>query len=104
MRTPQGRRFEKVGALDGAWAYALRFQLRPNSKELFMDFEQLRIFLILAEEGTYLGAANRLATSRSRVRRKLDQLEREAATPLIIRDGGGPTPNACGRSSRYTRA
>jgi DNA-binding transcriptional LysR family regulator len=59
-----------------------------------MDFEQLRIFMVLAEEGTYLGAANRMATSRSRVRRKLDQLEREAGTPLIFRDQGilRPTP------------
>ena len=59
-----------------------------------MDFEQLRIFTVLAEEGTYLGAANRIATSRSRVRRKLDQLEREAGTPLIYRDQGilRPTP------------
>jgi DNA-binding transcriptional LysR family regulator len=53
-----------------------------------MDFEQLRIFMILAEEGTYLGAANRIATSRSRVRRKLDQLESEAGTKLIYRDQG----------------
>ena len=45
-----------------------------------MDFEQLRIFLVLAEERTFLGAANRLATSRSRVRRKLDQLEADAGT------------------------
>jgi DNA-binding transcriptional LysR family regulator len=59
-----------------------------------MDFEQLRIFMVLAEEGTYLGAANRIATSRSRVRRKLDQLEHEAGTPLIYRDQGilRPTP------------
>ena len=53
-----------------------------------MDFEQLRIFMVLAEEGTYLGAVNRIATSRSRVRRKLDQLEHEAGTPLIFRDQG----------------
>ncbi len=53
-----------------------------------MDFEQLRIFVVLAEEGTYLGAANRLETSRSRVRRKLDQLEADAGTPLVIRVGG----------------
>jgi DNA-binding transcriptional LysR family regulator len=53
-----------------------------------MDFEQLRIFLVLAEEGTYLGAANRLSTSRSRVRRKLDQLEDAANTPLVYREQG----------------
>lgn len=59
-----------------------------------MDFEQLRILMILTEEGTYLGAANRLATSRSRVRRKLDQFEREAGTPLVYREQGilRPTP------------
>jgi DNA-binding transcriptional LysR family regulator len=53
-----------------------------------MDFEQLRIFMVLAEEGTYLGAANRLSTSRSRVRRKLDQLEKDACTPLVYREQG----------------
>ncbi len=53
-----------------------------------MDFEQLRIFMVLAEEGTYLGAAQRLSTSRSRVRRKLDQLERAANTPLVYREQG----------------
>jgi len=53
-----------------------------------MDFEQLRIFMVLAEEGTYLGAAKRLSTSRSRVRRKLDQLEKDACTPLVYREQG----------------
>ena len=53
-----------------------------------MDFEQLRIFMVIAEEGTYLGAASRLSTSRSRVRRKLDQLEEDANTPLVYRDQG----------------
>lgn len=53
-----------------------------------MDFEQLRIFMVLAEEGTFLGAANRLSTSRSRVRRKLDQLEEDARTPLVYREQG----------------
>ena len=61
-----------------------------------MDFEQLRIFMILAEEGTYLGAANRIATSRSRVRRKIDQLESEAGTALIYRDQGILRPTAAG--------
>lgn len=54
-----------------------------------MDFEQLRIFMVLAEERTFLGAANRLATSRSRVRRKLDQLESDAGTALVSREQSG---------------
>ena len=54
-----------------------------------MDFEQLRIFMVLAEERTFLGAANRLATSRSRVRRKLDQLEADAGTALVSREQTG---------------
>lgn len=54
-----------------------------------LDFEQLRIFMVLAEEGTFLGAANRLSTSRSRVRRKLDQLERSAGTALVSRAQSG---------------
>ncbi len=54
-----------------------------------MDFDQIRIFMVLAEERTFLGAANRLETSRSRVRRKLDQLERAAGTPLLSRETSG---------------
>ncbi|MCA9501780.1 MAG: LysR family transcriptional regulator [Spirochaetaceae bacterium] len=61
-----------------------------------MDFEQLRIFMVLAEEGTFLGAANRLATSRSRVRRKLDQLEAAAGTALLLRDQGSLRPTRAG--------
>jgi len=54
-----------------------------------MDFEQLRILMVLAEERTFLGAANQLSTSRSRVRRKLDQLEANAGTTLLRREPGG---------------
>jgi DNA-binding transcriptional LysR family regulator len=57
--------------------------------EISMDFEQIRIFMVLAEERTFLGAANRLNTSRSRVRRKLDQLEQAAGTTLLAREASG---------------
>jgi len=63
-----------------------------------MDFEQLRIFLVLAEERTFLGTANRLATSRSRVRRKLDQLELDAGTPLVSREQSGLVLTAAGEA------
>jgi len=63
-----------------------------------MDFEQLRIFLILAEERTFLGAASRLGTSRSRVRRKLDQLEQDAGTPLVTREASGLVLTTAGRT------
>lgn len=61
-----------------------------------MDFEQLRIFMVLAEERTFLGAANRLRTSRSRVRRKLDQLEADAGTALVVREPSGLRLTAAG--------
>lgn len=54
-----------------------------------MDFEQIRIFQMLVEEKTFLGAANRLGTSRSRVRRKLAQLESETGTELLARARSG---------------
>jgi len=54
-----------------------------------MDFEQMRIFMVLAEERTFLAAASRLHTSRSRVRRKLDQLEVMAGTDLLTREASG---------------
>jgi len=63
-----------------------------------MDFEQLRIFLVLAEERTFLGTANRLATSRSRVRRKLDQLELDAGTRLVSREQTGLVLTAAGEA------
>jgi DNA-binding transcriptional LysR family regulator len=63
-----------------------------------MDFEQLRIFLVLAEERTFLGAANRLETSRSRVRRKLDQLEQDAGTALVNRGQTGLTLTPAGET------
>lgn len=53
-----------------------------------MDFEQVRIFIVLVQEKTFLGAAKRLATSRSRVRRKLDQLEEATGTTLLLRESG----------------
>ncbi|MBW1883357.1 MAG: LysR family transcriptional regulator [Deltaproteobacteria bacterium] len=61
-----------------------------------MDFEQIRIFMVLAEERTFLGAANRLDTSRSRVRRKLDQLEQAAGTTLLAREASGLTLTPAG--------
>jgi DNA-binding transcriptional LysR family regulator len=69
-----------------------------------MDFEQLRILLVLAEEQTFLGAATRLSTSRSRIRRKLDQLEADAQTPLLSREPSGlvltPAGEALARRGR----
>jgi len=73
------------------------WQETPNSGEC-VDFEQLRIFMVLAEERTFLGAANRLATSRSRVRRKLDQLEADAGTPLVKREQTGLVLTAAGNA------
>ncbi len=63
-----------------------------------MDFDQLRIFLVLAEERTFLGAAKRLDTSRSRVRRKLDRLEAEAGTALLDRGAQGLELTAAGEA------
>jgi DNA-binding transcriptional LysR family regulator len=53
-----------------------------------MDFEQVRIFMVLVQEKTFLGAAKRLGTSRSRIRRKLDQLEGATGTALLHRESG----------------
>ena len=61
-----------------------------------MDFEQVRIFMVLVQEKTFLGAANRLGTSRSRVRRKLDQLEQATGTPLLLREAGSLALTAAG--------
>lgn len=61
-----------------------------------MDPQSLEIFVAAARSGTILGAAQACATSRGRVRRKLDELEAWAQTDLFLRERKGLSLTAAG--------
>ena len=48
-----------------------------------MDLEELRAFVAVAEEGSYLAAADSLGMSRTTLRRKVDALEARAGVALL---------------------
>jgi len=54
-----------------------------------MDTEKLKVFLQIVESGSVQGAARTLNTTRSSVRRTLNELEAQAGAPLLHRDPGG---------------
>ncbi|MEL6177314.1 MAG: LysR family transcriptional regulator [Myxococcota bacterium] len=62
-----------------------------------MDLDELRAFLAVVEEGSLLGAADRLKLSRATVRRRLDELELRTGTTLLLRSRHGAVPTEAGR-------
>ena len=52
-----------------------------------MELEQLRIFLAVAEQGSFTAAAKALFVSHSTTSRAVAALERELGTPLFLRQG-----------------
>ena len=52
-----------------------------------MEAEQLRIFLAVAEHGSFTAAAKALFVSHSTTSRAVAALERELGTPLFLRQG-----------------
>ena len=52
-----------------------------------MEAEQLRIFLAVAEQGSFTAAAKALFVSHSTTSRAVAALERELGTPLFLRQG-----------------
>ncbi len=52
-----------------------------------MEPEQLRIFLAVAEHGSFTAAAKALFVSHSTTSRAVAALERELGTPLFLRQG-----------------
>ena len=61
-----------------------------------MELEQLRIFLAVAEEHSFSGAARRLFVSHSTTSRAVSALERELDTPLFLRAGKAVEPTPAG--------
>jgi len=60
-------------------------------------FEDLRAFLAVAEEGSFLSAAMKLGVSRTTLRRQVDALEAQAGVPLLQRSAQGFEPTEAGR-------
>ena len=54
-----------------------------------MDLEELRSFIVVVEEGSFLGAATNLNVSRTTLRRRVEALEARAGTPLLERTQQG---------------
>lgn len=58
-----------------------------------MDLEELRAFITVVQEGSFLGAARSLGVSRTTLRRHVASLEARAGVPLLesVRHGVSPT-------------
>lgn len=65
-----------------------------------MQWDDLRIFLAVARDGSISGAAKRLAVQHSTVSRRLRSLEEKLATPLIERKASGYVLTEAGEELR----
>jgi DNA-binding transcriptional LysR family regulator len=65
-----------------------------------MSFEDLRAFLLVADEGSFLSAADRLGVSRTTLRRQVDALEAQAGVPLLDRGAKGAVLTEAGKRLR----
>jgi hypothetical protein len=54
-----------------------------------MDTEQLKVFLQIVDSGSIQGAARKLGTTRSSLRRTLEELEAQTGAPFLHRDHEG---------------
>lgn len=62
-----------------------------------MRFEDLELFVTVVQEGNFSSAARRLHLSQPGVTRRIAYLEKELATPLLIREARGAAPTASGK-------
>ena len=67
-----------------------------------MQWDDLRIFLAVAREGSISGAAKRLAVQHSTVSRRLRALEISLATPLLERKTSGNELTEAGEELRLS--
>ena len=67
-----------------------------------MQWDDLRIFLAVAREGSISGAAKRLAVQHSTVSRRLRALEESLATPLLERKTSGYELTGAGEALRLS--
>ena len=61
------------------------------------DWQTLRIFLELARHGSFRAAAEQLSTSINAIRRRVDDLENQLGTKLVVRHVNGVTITGEGR-------
>jgi DNA-binding transcriptional LysR family regulator len=76
--------------------------VQPNSRRgwgtfAYMDLEELRLFLAVAQHGAFNSAADSLGVPRSTLRRRVDALEARARTPLLNRTAQGIALTEAGR-------
>lgn len=62
-----------------------------------MDLEELRVFIAVAETGSYLRAASQLRVSRTTLKRHVASLEARAGVPLLESARRGVVPTEAGR-------
>lgn len=65
-----------------------------------MSFDDLRAFLLVADEGSFLSAAERLGVSRTTLRRQVDALEAQTGVPLLERGAKGAVLTEAGKRLR----
>ncbi len=62
------------------------------------DFESLRVFAAVVEQGSIAGGAQATHIVASAVSRRISDLERDAGTPLFARHSRGVSPTAAGQT------
>lgn len=67
-----------------------------------MQWDDARLFLAFAREGSFSGAARRLGVQHSTVSRRIHALEKQIATPLVERASTGYVLTAAGEELRAT--
>lgn len=65
-----------------------------------MHWDDARIFLAFAREGSFSAAAKRLGVQHSTISRRIHTLEKELATPLVERSSSGYVLTAAGDDLR----
>ncbi len=67
-----------------------------------MDWDEVRIFLAFAREGSFSAAAKRLGIQHSTVSRRIQALEKKLATPLLERSASGYELTRAGEELRIS--
>ena len=67
-----------------------------------MQWDDARLFLALAREGSFSGAAKRLGVQHSTVSRRIHALEKDLATPLVERKATGYVLTGAGEALKET--
>ena len=69
---------------------------QPLSNLDRLSWDNLRLFLVVAEAGSFRAAANTAGVSLNTIRTKIERLERQIGGPLFRRSVEGVTPTQDG--------